>query len=115
MSELKVTGKITTILDVEKGVSKADKEWHKVFFVIDTGAKFNPEVCFQIFGQEKVDKFLKYNKVGDDVDVDFNLSSREYNGKYFHNLDAWKVFKAGESTDNTPTPEPVDETNSLPF
>ena len=41
MSDLKVSGKITSILDVEKGTSKAGKEWQKQNFVIDTGEKFN--------------------------------------------------------------------------
>ena len=27
------------------------------------------------------------------VEVEFNLSSREYNGKYFHNVNAWKITK----------------------
>ena len=93
MSDLKVTGKITSILDVETGTSKAGKEWQKINFVIDTGADFNNIVCFQIFGEEKVENFTKYNKVGSEVDVSFNVSSREYKGKYYHNLDAWKVLK----------------------
>ena len=32
MSDLKVSGKITSILDVEKGVSKAGKDWQKQNF-----------------------------------------------------------------------------------
>ena len=81
---LQVTGKITKILEVEKGTSKAGKEWQKINFVVDTGAEFNPEVCFQIFGEDKVENFNKYNKVGNDVDVSFNVSSREFNGKYYY-------------------------------
>jgi len=94
MSELKVKGKIVKILEVEKGTSKAGKEWKKLNFVIDTGSEYNPEVCFQLFGDEKVENFQKYNKVGQEVEVAFNVSSREFNGKYYHNLDAWKVFKS---------------------
>jgi len=90
---LTITGTIQTVLDVEKGVSKADKAWSKINFVVDTAAEYNPLVCFQIFGDEKVENFLKYNKVGDFVTVSFNISSREYNGKYFHNVDAWRVEK----------------------
>lgn len=114
MSELKIKGKITKILDVEKGTSKAGKEWEKLNFVIDTGNEFNPEVCFQLFGTEKVENFNKYNKVGDDVEVDFNVSSREFKGKYYHNLDAWKVFKykVSEIPQMEGTKEAVDD---LPF
>ena len=94
MSDLKIKGKIVKILEVEKGTSKAGKEWQKINFVIDTVNQYNPEICFQLFGTEKVENFNKYNKVGQEVEVSFNVSSREFNGKYYHNLDAWKVFKS---------------------
>lgn len=88
---LEVKGKIVKVLEVEKGTSKAGKEWEKMNFVIDTGDQYNPEVCFQLFGSDKVEDFKSRNKVGDSVEVAFNVSSREYNGKYYHNLDAWKI------------------------
>jgi len=116
MSDLKIKGRITKVLEVEKGTSKAGKEWQKMNFVIDTGNQFNPEVCFQLFGSEKIENFKKYNKEGDEVEVDFNVSSREYNGKYFHNLDAWKVFKATATANpDLNSSDTEDETDSLPF
>lgn len=114
MSDLKMTGEILKVLEVEKGTSKAGKEWQKVNFVLSTGNDYNPEVAFQIFGEEKVENFLKFNKVGQKVDVSFNLSSREYNGRYFHNLDAWKVFKAEDSGAEEAPAEDVNS-DGLPF
>lgn len=114
MSDLKMTGEILKVLEVEKGTSKAGKEWQKVNFVLSTGNDYNPEVAFQIFGEEKVENFLKFNKVGQKVDVSFNLSSREYNGRYFHNLDAWKVFKAEDSVAEEGPAEDVNS-DGLPF
>ena len=112
MSELKVTGEIVKILPVESGVSNAGKDWKKINFVVNTGAEYNPEICFEIFGDDKVDKFLKYNKVGDNVDVDFNVSSREYNGKYYHNIGAWRVFKSdGEDQEHAQE----EESDDMPF
>lgn len=108
---LEIKGRITKVLEVESGTSKAGKEWKKQNFVIDTGDQYNPEVCFQIFGDEKVENFAKNNKVGDEVNVSFNVSSREYNGKYFHNLDAWKITKVGNEQ---PVPQSGDE-DDLPF
>ena len=35
--------------------------------------------------------------VGNEIEVDFNLSSREYNGKYYHNLVAWRLTKVEKS------------------
>ena len=116
MSDLRVTGVIKKINPIEKGQSKAGKEWQKQTFVIDTGEKFNPEVCFQVFGAEKCENLTKYNKVGDNVEVSFNVSSREFNGKYYHNLDAWKVSKS-EGMTTAPAPANVDAegVDDLPF
>ena len=36
-------------------------------------------------------------KVGDEVKVAFDIRGNEYNGRYFVNLNAWKVEKAGQS------------------
>ena len=48
-----------------------------------------------MFGEEKVDNFLQYNKVDTLVDVSFNLKANKGSSGdvFFNNLDAWKVFK----------------------
>jgi hypothetical protein len=94
MGELKVKGTISKILEVESGTSKAGKEWQKQGFVIDTGAQYNPEVCFSVFGDEKVDMLSSFVE-GQEIEVKFNISSREFNGKYYHNLDAWNIKATG--------------------
>lgn len=116
MSEkLEVKGKIVKILDAETGTSKAGKEWKKQNFVIDTGDQYNPEVCFQMFGEEKCENLTKYNKVGDQVTVSFNVSSREFNGKYYHNLDAWMVKKQGEVKSGNDLNSSDADSDDLPF
>ena len=118
MSDLKVSGKITSILDVEKGTSKAGKDWQKQNFVIDTGEKFNNIICFQVFGVDKCESLTKYNKVGDVVNVSFNVSSREFNGKYYHNLDAWMVKLTDENANWKLSEAPTVDENGvadLPF
>ena len=69
--------------------------------------------ALEVFGEEKVDKFLKFNKVGQDVDVEFNVSCNEWKGKYFTSLQAWKVFKAEKIEE--PQLETVSEEDDLPF
>ena len=86
---MEIKGIITKKLEVETGISKAGKSWQKQSFVVDTGAEYNPEVCFQAFG-DKAEMLNKFEE-GQEVSVAFNVSSREYNGKYYHNIDAWKI------------------------
>ena len=106
---MEVTGKITKVLPIEKGQKKdGSGEWQKLQFVLDNNAQYNNIFCFEVFGDEKVENFNKYNKVGDVVKVDFNVSTNEWKGRYFTSLQAWKIFKA----DATQTQEPVAEYQS---
>ena len=117
---LAITGKLVKVLEVESGTSKAGKEWKKQSFVIDTGAQFNPEVCFSLFGEDKITMLQDINP-GEEIEVSFNLSSREYNGRYYHNIDAWRINKAAaavvaEPTNESPFPsETAEEEDDLPF
>ena len=116
---LSVKGKLSRKLSVESGTSKAGKEWKKQSFVVDTGAQYNPEICFQLFGDDKIE-MLNHHNEGDQVDISFNLSSREYNGRYFHNIDAWRIenIGTGGASEMEEAPElnaPATEEDDLPF
>jgi len=127
----KVTGKIKKVLDKQEGVSKAKKEWVKQSFVVSNNDGYEGKevvYCFEIFGAEKVDKFNQFQKVGDDVDVNFSISTNEWTDpktkevKYFTSLSAYGVFKV----DSTSIPAPdfklvsadelnEDDSSDLPF
>lgn len=118
---LVVKGRITKVLSLESGTSKAGKEWKKQSFVIDTGDQYNPEICFSLFGEDKINMLRNFGE-GQEVEVAFNVSSREYNGKYYHNLDAWKIsgsaqFEQGTGAAPTMADAPIadSEEDDLPF
>ena len=92
-----------------------DSGFQKVEFVLTTNdEKYPQDVKFEIV-QDKVDDFLKYNKVGASVDVDFNVRGNEYKEKYYVNLSAWKVFKSDANKPATDIGVPQDELSDLPF
>ena len=84
---MEVTGKLVKVLDLESGVSKSGKEWQKQSVVIDTGGEFNNLTAVSAFG-DKVEK-LNRLELGMDVTILCNVYSREYNGKYYHNIDGY--------------------------
>ena len=84
---MEVTGKLVKKLDLETGTSKAGKEWKKQSILIDTGGDFNNEICVSAFG-DKLEQMLKL-EVGMEVSVLCNVYSREYNGRYYHNIDGY--------------------------
>ena len=96
------------------------------FIVKDDSNQYPQELQFNIL-KDKIDDFLKYNKVGQRVDISFNLNGRswlkdgepEEKRRWFNSLDAWKVFKS-ESDGVKPHFEPAgdlneDEDSGLPF
>ena len=121
---MEVQGKITKVLEKVTGTKKdGSGEWVKQSFVLETTEQYNNLYCFELFGDEKVDNFNKYNKVGSDVKVDFNVSTNEWKGKYYTTLQAWKIFKADdlekakEVINQVFEPAPVlnEEQDDLPF
>ena len=59
---------------------------------------------------------------GQEVEVAFNISSREFNGKYYHNIDAWKIDAVAGGADAGAPPPPAatdipaaTEEDDLPF
>ena len=89
---LSIKGTITHKLDIEQGTSKAGKEWKSQSFILNTGSQYNPDICFKLFGDDKIQLIETLNE-GDEIEVAFNLSSREWNGKWFTSADAWKIEK----------------------
>jgi len=123
---MEVKGRIEQILPVQNGTSKAGKDWSKQDFVIETEEQFPKKVCFTLFGDKL--SLLNGLKIGDQVDVAFNLESRDFNGKWYHNINAWRInpvqqqagaFEGtGFSTNDFPAPPPMDNDapmDDLPF
>tara|TARA_R110000751_G_scaffold21456_1_gene61567 strand:+ start:11 stop:334 length:324 start_codon:yes stop_codon:yes gene_type:complete len=92
---MEVTGKLVKKLELETGTSKAGKEWQKQTVVIDTGEDFNNLIAISSFG----DKMQKMNMLeeGMTVSIMCNVYSREYNGKYYHNIEGYHF---ANQTDN---------------
>ncbi|MGQ8336173.1 DUF3127 domain-containing protein [Sunxiuqinia sp. A32] len=118
---LEVKGKITHILPVSTGVSKAGKEWQKQEFVIETDDQYPKQVCFTLFN-DKVN-LIDGLATETEVNVSFSVESREFNGRWYHNINAWRIdtvsaeapsgFPPEFSADDIP-PESADN-NDLPF
>jgi len=121
---IQVKGTVIQILKSETGVSKAGKEWKKQEFVIETNEQYPKKVCFTLFG-DKI-SLIDGLTEGKEVEVFFNVESRDFNGKWFHNINAWKIELAdgGTTAKSYPPeysasdipPESADDNgNDLPF
>lgn len=82
-------GTITQILPLEEGAS-AKGSWKKQSFIVNTGGEYSSNVCFTIWGAKIEEIHLSLNA---DVEVHFNLLSREYNNKWYTEAKAWKLVQ----------------------
>ena len=104
MSELTIKGTLVQVLPTVNGVSKAGKDWSKKDFVIETDeGQFSKKVCFTLFG-DKI-KLIDSVVVGSAVEVAFNIESREFDGKWYTNVNAWKVAAEQQQQQYQPAPE----------
>lgn len=97
---MEIKGKLTKILKIESGIAKNGNEWKKQSCIVETESKYNNQVCVTAFGEENINSLNKL-KIGETVAIDCNVYSREYNGKYYNQIDGWKFSKHSEETNVT--------------
>ena len=84
---MEIKGKIIEILPEKSGQS-ANGEWRKQEYVLETESSYPKKICFMAWG----DKIGEFNlKQGENVEVSVDLESREYNGRWYTDVKAWRV------------------------
>lgn len=103
---MEITGKIIELLPAQTGQS-ARGEWKRQDFIIETQEQYPKKVCVGNFN-DKVD--LGAMGIGSSVVVSVNIESREYNGRWYTSVNAWKMVAAGatESAPHDMPPPPGD-------
>jgi len=114
---MEIVGSVVSLLPQQTGAGK-NGQWKKQEFVIETPGQYPKKVCLSLWG-DKVDEWPL--SIGDKITASINIESREYNGRWYTDVRAWKLVKGA----NTAAPEshnsndqfggpPVDD-DSLPF
>lgn len=106
---MEIKGKIYKIGDEEQ-VSATFK---KRLLVVETDEKYSQKIPID-FVQDKIDLIDPY-KVGENVTVSINLRGNEYNGKFYVNLQGWKIARDAKQAPPPPAPTNEPETNEPPF
>jgi len=83
-----MTGTVTKVATEENGVSKAGKPWRKQVYVIETDGQYPKMLAFEVWN-DAIDKYEL--GVGDEIELKYEATSREYNGKFYHNIRATGV------------------------
>ena len=110
---MEVSGKIIQVLPLQSGISKTSgNPWQLQAYVLETQEQYPRKVHFEIFGEDRI----KNNACEMDelVTVSFDIESREFNGRWYTSIRAWKVQKGivGEAT-AAPTAPAAQEANTV--
>ncbi len=120
---MEISGKLKEIFDPQEFKSGFTKRE----FVVTTQEQYPQDIKLELYN-DKCDLINSFSK-GQNVKVEFNLRGNEYNGKYFVNLNAWRITgeEAGGSGASAPTgdlppppapsdaPAPAEDDDDLPF
>ena len=99
---MEIKGRLVQILPAQTGQGR-NGEWKKQDFVIELEGTYPRKACFTVWG----DKINIASLVeGTLLNVFFDIESREYQGKWFTNLTAWKAETADGSHQSSAPPLP---------
>lgn len=95
-----INGRIVQVLPKQTGQS-AKGTWEKQDYILETEGQYPKKVCFNLWG-EKIGQFAIQE--GDQLQVSFDLESREFNGRWYTDVRAWNVKKVGATQPTTQAP-----------
>ena len=116
---MQLTAKLVQLLPLQTGNGK-NGQWKKQDIIVETDGQYPKKVCISIWGDKINESVLK---AGSMLRIDFDVESREYNGRWYTDVKAWKVEPAaGGPIDAAPEEDfhdtsytSNDEETDLPF
>lgn len=107
-----ITGKIIKFLPKNEGDSANGKHWVRAGFVIEYGDEYPTKAAFSLFGEQRLQQCAGL-KEGDEVIVDFNPQSREYNDRWYTDLQCFRVTLAVQQQPTQPPVTPQQATSNF--
>lgn len=109
---MELKGKIIHVLDKRTGVSKKDgNPWSTQEFVIETEEQYPRKMVFSVFGEDKLRQMDI--KVGETLTVSFDIDAREYQGRWYNDIRAWRVQR--DEVEQAPQQPAQPKQEALPF
>ena len=92
---MEVVGKIIQVLPAQEGVGRNGNPWKVQPYVLETLDQYPRKVHFEVFGEDRI----KQNPCEIDqlVTVSFDIESREFNGRWYTSIRAWRI-QQGDTT-----------------
>lgn len=84
---MQLTAKLVTVLPVQTGTGK-NGPWKKQDIIVETEGQYPKKVCVSVWGDKINESQLKPGTV---LNISFDIESREYNGRWYTDVKAWKI------------------------
>jgi hypothetical protein len=88
---MQLTAKLVQLLPLQTGTGK-NGAWKKQDIIVETEGQYPKKVCVSIWGDKINESQLQ---VGSQLNISFDVESREYNGRWYTDIKAWKIEAAG--------------------
>ena len=86
---MEISGKIFKVMPLESGEGK-NGTWKKQLLVIEIeNGKYSKKVATTLWNDLTDNTFQE----GAEISIEFDVESREYNGKWYTDVKAWKINK----------------------
>ena len=85
---MQITGKLVAIGDIQQGQG-ARGAWTKQTIVVETMEQYPKKIACLLFN-DMVDKAQALN-LGDTLTLGIDIESREFNGRWYTDVKAWKI------------------------
>lgn len=102
---MELTAKLTQLLPLQTGTGK-NGQWKKQDIIVETDGTYPKKVCISIWGDKINESVLK---IGSQLAISFDVESREYNGKWYTDVKAWKIEAAGAAKNAGVDAGPIDQ------
>jgi hypothetical protein len=113
---MNIKAKVVQLLPLQTGMGK-NGQWRKQDIIVETEGQYPKKICISIWGDKINEKQLI---IDNQLDIDFELESREFNGKWYTDIRAWKIVSSEDKIvssliENSITEEDLIDENDLPF
>ena len=98
---MQLTARLIQVLPLQTG-SGRNGEWKKQDVIVETDGQYPRKICISIWGDRINPAQLQ---PGNMLTIDFDIESREYNGRWYTDVKAWRLDVAGQTP---PAAGPVD-------
>lgn len=91
--DLKITGKVTQILEEQSGEGR-NGTWRKQEFILQTEGDYPKDVCIVQWG-DNIDQFAI--REGERLTASIDIQSREFKGRWYTDVKAWRIERSEDA------------------